>query len=58
VVQLISNNSSRKLVCSSNHSIRCHPRSSGFPSNSLHVVSSKISTWGLECLLWEDSRDR
>jgi len=44
VVQLASNNSSRKLVRSSNHSIRCHPRSSSFPSKNLHVVSSKIST--------------
>jgi len=46
VVQSISNNSSRKLVRSSNHStrIRCYPRSSSFPSKNLHVVSSKIST--------------
>jgi len=44
VVQSASNNSSWKLVRSSNHSIRCHPRSSSFPSKNLHVVSSKIST--------------
>jgi len=44
VVQSVSNNGSRKLVRSSNHSIRCHPRSSSFPSKNLNVVSSKIST--------------
>jgi len=46
VVQSVSNNGSWKLVLSNNHSIRCHPRSSSFPSNNLHVVSSQISTPG------------
>jgi len=45
VVHSVSNDGSRKLVRSSNHSIRCHPRSSSFRSNNLHVVSSKISTF-------------
>ena len=48
VVQSASNNSSRQLVRSSNHWIRCHPRSSSFPSKNLHMVSSKISTAATE----------
>jgi len=44
VVRSVSNNSSLELVRSSNLSIRCHPRSSSFPSRDLNVVSSKIST--------------
>jgi len=46
VVQLRSNNGSRELVRSSNHSVRCHLRSSCFPPKNLNVVSSKISTSG------------
>jgi len=44
VVQSVSNNGSLELVRSSNHSIRCHLRSSCFPLKNLNVVSSKIST--------------